>query len=305
MTPEAKTEAFEEARPQLVGVAYRLLGSISEAEDVVQDTGLKWFSLEGELPDRPIAWMTTVCTNRCLDILRSAHRTKVDYVGPWIPDFLATETTADAEQNLEMASSLATAFMLMLERLTPRERAAYLLHDVFDMGYSEVSSSLGLTQANCRQLTNRARRMIAQENVRFVPEEDRQRELLEGFQSALETGSTTALASMLSADVDLRADSGGKVTALRHVLEGYEAVSDFVAGTLSGAWAGMPTSVESINGQLGLVIRQDGFVYAAITFGYGTDGDIRSIFILRNPEKLKALSETQMRVFDKGLLKFI
>lgn len=300
MISDEKLQAFQEARPQLVGVAYRLLGSISEAEDAVQDTCVKWFDQDGPWPDRPVAWMTTVCTNLYLDILRSSHRKRVDYVGPWLPDYLATETAPDAAQNLEMASSLTTAFMLMLERLTPRERAAYLLHDIFDMPFEEVATSLNLSEANCRQIASRARRMIGQENVRFVPEEAQQKRLLEGFQEALETGSAERLARLLSDDVDLRADSGGKVIAIRHILEGAEAVVPFIIGTLSAAWADTTMSIETVNGQMALILRSEGQPSAVVTFGYDTQHQISSVFILRNPHKLIAFSRAAAHLHANG-----
>ncbi|UYV36780.1 sigma-70 family RNA polymerase sigma factor [Rhodobacteraceae bacterium D3-12] len=286
MTHDDKLTAFQNARPQLVGVAYRLLGSISEAEDAVQDTSVKWFGLSPPMPDNPVAWLTTVCTNRCLDILKSSHRQKMDYIGPWLPDHLATETALDAEQSLEIASSLTTAFLLMMERLTPKERAAYLLHDIFDMSYGEVANCLGLSEVNCRKLASRARRMIGQENVRFVPDEAQQRKLLAAFQNALVSGSADQLTRMLAEEADLRADSGGKVVAITQVLEGADAVAGFITGTLSIAWAETAMTVQMVNGQLGLVLRDNDTPFAVVTFGYDRSGLVQSVFIQRNPSKL-------------------
>ena len=291
MTPDAKAAEFEMARPQLVGVAYRLLGSVSEAEDAVQDTAVRWLALDPPMPEQPVAWMTTVCTNRCLDILRSSHRKKTDYIGPWLPESIATSDTADAAQSVEMASSLSTAFLLMLERLTPRERAAYLLHDIFDMPFDQIAESLNLTSANCRQLAARARRMITRENARFVPDKARQTELLQGFSRALETGSADHLVHILSKDVDLRADSGGKATAIRHVLDGFDAVAGFVTRVLGQAWSDSTLSVRYANGQQVLLVRRAQEAVALVAFGYGPDGSVHSIFIHRNPEKLRVFEE--------------
>ncbi|WP_298838234.1 RNA polymerase sigma factor SigJ [uncultured Roseobacter sp.] len=291
MTPGRQAHEFERARPQLVGVAYRLLGSVSEAEDVVQDTALKWLALRPPFPDRPVAWMTTVCTNRCLDILRSSHRKRMTYVGPWLPESVVTESVEDAARNIEMASSLSTAFLLLLERLTPRERAAYLLHDIFGMDFGLVSESLHLSPANCRQLAARARRMVTQENARFVPAPERQRELLDSFTDALKTGSVDQLAGMLSEDVDLRADSGGKATAIRHVLEGSDAVTEFIANTLGKAWSGKQIGSSSANGQQVLTVRKGTDLVALVAFGYGSDGNITSVFIHRNPDKLRTYTQ--------------
>lgn len=305
MTPEERAKAFEQARPQLVGVAYRLLGSISEADDVVQDIALKWFGNETPEPESPGAWLTKVCTNRCLDILRSARLKRVDYVGSWIPEQFVTETAPDAAQNLEMASSLTTAFLMMLERLTPRERAAYLLRDIFEMSYHEVADALGVNESNCRQLVSRARKMIGQENVRFVPPEEKQRDLLQSFLAALETGTVDGLARMLCEDVDLRADSGGKVKAIRHVLMGVQPVLEFISGTLGPAWSGSDYGIETVNGQLALVVRNGSVVSALVTLGYQSDGAARSIFIQRNPDKLAVIFRQVLKNVGPGGLTFL
>ena len=285
-----------------MGVAYRLLGSVSETEDVVQDTALRWLALDPPLPERPIAWLTTVCTNRCLDILRSSHHKRMDYVGPWLPDSLVTESASDAAQHVELASSLSTAFLLMLERLTPRERAAYLLHDIFDMEFAQIAETLDLTPANCRQLAARARKMIRRENARFVPDLDRQRELFESFRSALDTGSIDQLAQVLSQDVDLRADSDGKVVAVRHVVDGFDAVSDFIAGTLGPAWSQDRFDVEMANGHLVLAVRRGPRLTAIVAFGYAQDGAVNHVFIQRNPDKLRVFEHRAASAAGDGSL---
>ena len=285
-----------------MGVAYRLLGSVSETEDVVQDTALRWLALDPPLPERPIAWLTTVCTNRCLDILRSSHHKRMDYVGPWLPDSLVTESASDAAQHVELASSLSTAFLLMLERLTPRERAAYLLHDIFDMEFAQIAETLDLTPANCRQLAARARKMIRRENARFVPDLDRQRELFESFRSALDTGSIDQLAQVLSQDVDLRADSDGKVVAVRHVVDGFDAVSDFIAGTLGPAWSQDRFDVEMANGHLVLAVRRGPRLTAIVAFGYAQDGAVNHVFIQRNPDKLRVFEHRAASAGGDGSL---
>ena len=270
-----------------MGIAYRLLGSVSEAEDAVQDTAYKWFAADGELPDKPVAWLTAVCTNRCLDILKSAQRTKVDYVGPWLPEQVEMATTEDAEHKLEIASSLSTAFLLLLERLTPKERAAYLLHDIFSISHLEISEMLGVSDTNSRKLASRARRLVAEEKVRFVPSQDQQTKLLDEFQNALQTGDIARFAAALNKDVDLRADSGGKVTAIRRVLEGAGVVQNFIAAVLSPAWGRFTYETRMVNGLLSLIVWNENEPHALVAFSYGTDALVKSIFILRHPEKLK------------------
>ena len=302
MSTGLKTEEFEKARPQLMGIAYRLLGGVAEAEDAVQDTAYKWFAATGPLPDKPAAWLTAVCTNRCLDILKSARRKRTDYVGPWLPEQFESESAEDAENRLEIASSLSTAFLLLLERLTPRERAAYLLHDIFGMSHQDIGQTIGLTTENSRKLASRARRMVSQENVRFVPPAERQKELLETFRMALQTGDMQELVQSLSRDVDLRADSGGKVTAITHILEGADAVCEFFTSVLSPAWEKLQFEMRTVNGGPGLLVWEGNMLHALVSFSFGADQTIRSIFILRHPEKLELLLERKGRPAADGSL---
>lgn len=296
-----KEQAFEEARPQLLGVAYRLLGTLAEAEDAVQDTAIKWFAKTDTLPDNATAWLTSICTNRCLDILRSAQRQRTDYVGPWLPEQFQLETEDNAETQMEIASSLTTAFLLLLERLSPKERAAYLLHDIFGEPFSDVSDALGLSVEHCRKLASRARQMIAREKVRFVPSQERQDQLLETFQTALTTGDPGPLAAILSADVDLRADSGGKVTAIRDILAGREEVVSFITEVLSGAWSHMDVQQTSVNGLTSLIILEAGLPQALLSFAFSEEGNISSVYILRHPDKLQRFSRTIVEPDGLGL----
>jgi RNA polymerase sigma-70 factor, ECF subfamily len=289
MKTQSHTDIFEAARPQLLGLAYRLLGSLSDAQDAVQDTYLKWISYDGPALDTPAAWLSRVCTNRCIDHLKLAHHKRVDYVGQWIPEQFQTEFAESAEEQIEIASSLTTAFLLLLERLTPKERAAYLLHDIFAKPFDEIASILDLQPANCRKLATRAREYIAKNNVRHVPEKQRQTKLLDAFQSALQTGDTNQLGKMLRTDSDLRADSGGKVIAVREVLEGQESICSFISNVLSGAWSTMNIFPRMINGALGLHVEDGEELHAAISFGFDSEGQVSNIYIMRNPEKLSRL----------------
>jgi len=296
-----KTEIFEAARPRLVGLAYRLLGSMCDAQDAVQDTYVKWATYKGEV-DVPPAWLSRVCTNRCLDQLKSANRKRVDYVGQWIPEQIQTEFEASAEEQLEMASSLTTAFLLLLERLTPKERAAYLLHDVFSMPFDEVAIILEMQTANCRKLATRAREYVVKNNVRHVPEKQRQKDLLKAFQGAIQTGDTSELGAMLRVDSDLRADSGGKVRAILKVLEGQDTICTFIRNVLSGAWSSMPMTQIMINGTLGLLIKDEDDIHAAVSFGYDGNGQVGQIYIMRHPEKLARFSQSKGVVTGFGRL---
>ena len=141
--------AFEQSRSKLLGLAYRILGSWADAEDAVQDTFLKWQRVDRRLIENPVSWLTTACTRRCIDMLRAPNRARVDYVGPWLPEPIQTATSEYPEDGMALASTLSTAFLLMLERLTPKERAAYLLHDIFEMAYPEIAQTLGLQKSTC------------------------------------------------------------------------------------------------------------------------------------------------------------
>jgi len=282
---------FEQARPGLLGLAYRILGSRADAEDAVQDTFLKWQANDRDGIDNPGAWLTTVCTRHCLDILRSADRARVDYVGTWLPEPVQTAND-DApghdcpEQATALASSLTTAFLLALQRLTPKERAAYLLHEIFDMPYPDVACTLDLQEPACRQLVSRARAHIEQAKVRHVTPPDRQQRLLAAFGTAIATGSVDALAGLLSDDVRLSADGGGKVSAARRVMHGTEEVLRFIQQGLHAWWASGRLEEATINGNRGFILRDGGMVASAVSFAYDEDGQLTDVFIMRNPDKL-------------------
>ena len=291
---------FEQARPGLLGLAYRILGSRADAEDAVQDTFLKWQANDRGGIDNPGAWLTTVCTRHCLDVLRSADRARVEYVGPWLPEPVQTanDDATDAnspEQASALASSLTTAFLLALQRLTPKERAAYLLHEIFDVPYPEVARTLDLQEPACRQLVSRARGHIEQSKVRHATPPARQRQLLAAFGTAIATGSVDALAGLLSDDVRLSADGGGKVTAARRVMHGPEEVLRFIQAGLHEWWAGSKLEEATINGRLGLIQHEGDVVAAAVTFAWDEDGRLTDVFIMRNPDKLARI-ETAPRI---------
>ena len=290
MTGQPISLTFEEARPKLLGLAYRILGSRADAEDAVQDTFLKWQAADcGEIGN-PAAWLTTACTRRCLDLLRAAHRSRVSYVGAWLPEPIHTPIDNEAETRLELASTLTTAFLLMLERLTPKERAAYLLHDIFDRPYDEVAVVLGVQEAACRKLVSRARAGVDRPATRYVASAERQEALLAAFRSALDTGHTDRLSALLADDIALSADGGGKASALGQVLTGRQRVLDFLTGPLRGFWAAYRWQPAEINGGLGaLLLDRDGGIVAAVSFGYDAVGRVDGIFVMRNPDKLARL----------------
>ncbi len=282
--------AFEKARPMLVGLAYRILGSRADAEDAVQDTFLKWQKADKQGITNPASWLTTICTRRCIDLLRAAHRTRVDYVGPWLPEPVR-DGTEDWE-HAALGSSLTTAFLLLLERLTPKERAAYLLHEIFEVPYPEIAQAIELQEATCRKLVSRARAHIDKAKVRHVTPVERQEQLLAAFETAIASGSTRGLATLLSDDIELCADSGGKVPAILQVLRGKAEVLDFIARNLRQYWGTQQWVPTKINGTRGIVLQQGGRTTASVWFAYDPAGRATNIYIMRNPDKLSRLAAT-------------
>lgn len=298
---DSKTETFEAARSRLIGLAYRLLGSMSDAQDVVQDTYIKWIVHKDNV-DVPIAWLTRVCTNHCLDQLQSARYKRVDYVGQWLPEPIQIEFESSREEQIDMASSLTTAFLLLLERLTPKERAAYILHDIFSMPFDEVAAILDLQPANCRKLATRAREHVVKNKVRYIPEQQRQQDLLQAFQDAIETGNTNELSAMLCVDSTLHADSGGKVKAVLEILQGQQTICIFISDVLSDPWSKLCITQRIIDGSLGLLIQDKNDIYATISFGYDTKGQVSHIYIMRNPDKLVPFVQSKWVASDLGQL---
>ncbi|MHA7775491.1 RNA polymerase sigma factor SigJ [Roseibium sp. M-1] len=294
MTKAPGTDIFETVRPRLLGLAYRMLGSMADAEDAVQDTFLKWQDADRSAIATPEAFLTTVCTNRCLDYLKAAHRKRVDYVGSWIPEPLQIDSGSDPEADLNRAQSLTTAFLLLLERLTPKERAAYLLREIFGKSYEEVAATLGISEAACRQLVSRASRHVQGPASRFVPPADHQDRILSSFLAALETGSTEHLTGLLAETVQFQSDSGGKATALSRVLQGSDEVGRYIARILGRLWAAGRVEVLYLNGTRGLAVFDGSEAVSAVTFGYDAEGRIERIFNIRNPDKLARLS-TRLR----------
>jgi RNA polymerase sigma factor (sigma-70 family) len=291
---------LEELRPGAFAVAYRMLGSVAEAEEVVQEALLRLHTAleRGERIASPRAYLATVTTRLAIDALRSARVRRESYVGDWLPEPLpgsaevlpSASVATDPAQQAELADSLSYAFLLLLESLTPEERAALLLHDVFDYGYGEVADVVGKSEDNARQLASRARRHVAEGRPRFEADEERRRELGERFFAAIESGDVEALEGLLSRDVVLRGDGGGKVPALARALHGADRVRRALAAwTRTGLRGGARTERRRINGQPGIVIlTPDGGVVGALSLEITADGII-AINSVVNPDKLRHL----------------
>ena len=296
MNDRQHMQIFEEARPRLLGLAYRILGSRADAEDAVQDTFLKWQEVDRTTIETPAAWLTTACTRRCLDLLKAAHRKRIDYVGAWLPEPIHTASDDNAEEKLALTSSLTTAFLLMLERLTPKERAAYLLHEIFGQPYEEVAETLDMQETAARKLVSRAKTNIGLEKARHQTPRERQDELLSAFHQAIHGGSVASLSALLSADVKLTADGGGKVATVLGVLAGKETVLAFIIDRLTEYWSHYVWEIGDINGGRGIVLRDEAKndIAATVAFGYDGDGNVNDIFIMRNPDKLTHFGEAAL-----------
>jgi RNA polymerase sigma-70 factor (ECF subfamily) len=280
--------AFGEHRSLLFSIAYRMLGSVADAEDVLQDAYLKW-ERAGEADVRsPRDYLATTVTRLAVDHLRSARVRREVYVGPWLPEPLVGVDARDPLAAATLAESLSTAFLVLLERLTPTQRAAFLLREVFDYEYADVARILEETEANARQLVQRAKRHIAEGRSRFEPTSGRANELARSFLDACRTGDTDTLVDMLAADAVAWADGGGKFSAARRPINGIDRVARFV-GSVVAKWRDSGSvTVEPVNGGIGLLFRTGDRLRAVLTVGVDPDSlRVNRLFIQVNPEKLE------------------
>lgn len=287
---------FESLRPYLFSVAYRMLGSAAESEDVVQDAWLR----SATAPDRLAsakAWLTTVVTRLCLDRLKSSRMQREDYVGPWLPEPVPTGAVETGEDLVARQESITLAFLVLLETLTPAERAAFLLREVFDHDYDEVADTLETTAAAARQLVHRAKSRIAEGRPRFTADREGQRELVAAFCSAVQHGDLTELERYLAADVTYTADGGGRVAAARRPVHGAGSVARVMHALVNkaavaadpspGAWA---ADFASINGETSLLAYRRGSLDTVFVFSTADDR-ITAIHAIRNPDKLAWLKQ--------------
>ena len=285
MPPAAAADRFESHRPRLVGLAYRMLGSRAEAEDVVQDAYLRWHRATGTVEDDR-AWLTTVTSRLAIDRLRALRRERETYRGHWLPEpLVAREPPPD--RRLDAASDLSIAFLTLIERLGPEERAALLLRDVFDCGYRDIAAALGKSEAACRQTVHRARQRLHDDRPRFPSDEAARRRLVESFRAALAARDEETLFALLAPDVALTGDGGGKVASSPHVLRGAPLVVKLLLGLGRKSWRDIEVELAEVNGETGLLVRRDGEVIGVMAFT--TDDErIHALHSVLNPDKLPA-----------------
>lgn len=298
----AETDPIATHRPRLFGLAYRMLGSVSLAEDMVQEAYVRWYSQPRDEVASEGAFLTTIVTNLCLDHLKSARNQREIYPGEWLPEPVAlqseaanqnmpvTEISGPIEDDLERLQSISMAFLLLLDSLTPLERAAYLLHEVFDYSHKEVARILGREEAACRQVYRRARSSL-EKRRKVTGSPERHAELLHGFLCACEQGDVDSLSNLLAKDVVYRADGGGKVKVASRQVTGSRAVARLYAGLWKQGGSLVEVAIHNINGWPAIIVSTGNILRAVVQIH--TDGEqIDEIDAVLNPEKLRNVART-------------
>lgn len=284
----AGPDAFVELRGQLFGLAYRMTGSAADAEDVVQEAYLRWTRQDAGEVRNARAYLTTTVTRLCIDALTSARARREQYVGTWLPEPLVVDDD-DPAAGAEMADSLSLAFLVLLEELSPAERAGFLLHDVFGFGYEEIAEAIGRSQAACRQLVHRARGHVAARRRRFDADRARAAELTARFARACVTRDVEAVVALLAEDAVAWTDGGGKAKAAPRPVVGAGRVARFLSGISRDVDPGATVRHLRLNGQPGLVISVSGEVRVVVVLDI-EEGRISGVRIVVNPEKLGAVA---------------
>jgi RNA polymerase sigma-70 factor (ECF subfamily) len=283
--PASPPAPFEATRPRLFGLAYRMLGSAADAEDIVQEAYVRWHQADRSSIDSPEAWLVTTTSRLAIDRLRRLKTEREAYIGPWLPAPMVAPPPPD--RHLDLSDDLSMAFLALLERLAPEERAAFLLHDVFEVGYGQIAAVLDRTESACRQVVHRARERVRGERKRFDVAESAKAALLQKFLSAMEARDEQALLELFAPDATWTADGGGKTAAAPRPVTGVERIARLVVNLREKFWAPNRTiELASINGETGLVIRDGGRLVA--TMSIATDGErILDVYAVVNPDKLQ------------------
>lgn len=280
---------FEQHRSALFGLAYRMLGSVMDAEDILQEAFLRWQDvLESEVRS-PRAYLMTIVTRLCVDQLRRAHRQREVYVGEWLPEPLLQSSKRDPERLVELNDSISTAFLVLLETLSPLDRAVFLLHEVFNYTFAEIAALVDKTPANCRQIGHRARQRMLQGRPCFEVEDETVEEVVQKFLSACFGDDASELLALLAPEVTVITDSGGKVSAVRKILVGPDRVTRFFIGVFRRWVPPLTFTLATANGQSALIGCIDEQPVSVTTFDV-RDSKIHAIYQVLNPDKLKGLT---------------
>jgi RNA polymerase sigma-70 factor, ECF subfamily len=292
-TMSANVEIFAGHRDRLFGIAYRMLGSRADAEDVLQDAWLRWHEQDTAALRSTEAWLTTMVTRLAIDRLRAAKTQRATYFGPWLPEPLAEGEVVTPESHAEFASDLSLAFMLLLERLGEEERAAFVLHDVFDSDYDDIAETLGKTPAACRQLVHRARERVATERRRFRVDEEARVSMLNRFIAAAQSGDFNAIKSMFAPDARMTSDGGGKAVAVIRPLHGADRIARlWWAISRRRDASDIERRLVHVNGEIGFAFYFKGRLHSVATVD--TDGEhIYGYYSIANPDKLRVYAQRQ------------
>ncbi|MFF4508573.1 RNA polymerase sigma-70 factor [Streptomyces sp. NPDC001401] len=282
----AIADEFETHRPRLFGLAYRMLGSADEAEDAVQDAYLRFSGADRADIEYPAAWLAKVVTNLCLTRLTSARARREHYVGTWLPEPVVTsDGTLGPLESAEQRDAVSMAMLVLLERLSPTERAVYVLREAFGYGHREIAAVLDLSEANCRQLYRRAVQRVGEDRSRFEPAPERQEELVASFLMAARDGDLAGLEKLLTADVVWSSDGGGQVSAARRPVEGLDKVARLAVGGAERFAAGLHFTTAEVNGETGLAAWAGDALVGMVAFEV-RDGLISHVRVVVNPDKL-------------------
>jgi RNA polymerase sigma-70 factor, ECF subfamily len=286
---------FDQYRGLLFSIAYRMLGSVADAEDILQEAFIRWQQSQQEEIRSPRAFLVTIVSRLCVNHLQSARVQREQYVGQWLPEPIVTGAEGDPLGIIRIDESLSMAFLVLLERLTPVERAVFLLREVFEYEYSEIASVLGQTEANCRQILRRARLHVGAMRPRFRTPPQKRDALMESFLAAINTGAMDGLMILLTEDVVLHSDGGGKGVAVPNLVRGIDKVARGILGSLDRLVPkNLVWTLTGINGQPGLINYLDGVPHSVLTIDIKGDR-IQAIYVITNPEKLSRLPELSQR----------
>lgn len=280
------TLIFEELRPVLFGIAYRMVGTVVDAEDMVQDTYLRWRETAADTIQSPRAWLTAVITRLCINHLKLARVQREEYVGPWLPEPIVDEAGLDPAESAQLAETLSLGFLVLLENLTPTERAVFILREGFDLEFTDIAGIVEKSEANCRKILTRARKRIEERRPRFDAPGDAAERLVVPFMDAVRTGNLENLLATMAKDVVLVTDGGGKARALSRPVQGPEPIARLLIDIARQYGSNdEDRRAAIINGLPGLVVVEGGRVLRVMAFGI-RDGLIQALFIITNPDKL-------------------
>lgn len=285
-----RLEAFNQERKLLFAIAYRMTGSAVDSEDLLQEAFLRWQNASNEEITSPQAYLSTIVTRLAIDYLRSAKVRREVYIGPWLPEPLLTSEALSPFDSYEQQESISNAFLVLLETLSPVERAVFLLREVFDYEYREIGAIVNKSEANCRQLFKRARQRVTEHRARYEVTDEQQQDLVVQFATACTTGDMDGLLNLLAEDIVIYTDGGGVVQAARNPIYGPTKVARFLIGVMGKTPAHYTAAFVSLNGQPGMIAYLEGHPFTTLALDF-QNGKLQNIFLVANPAKLAALPD--------------